>query len=141
MSFIADIALQQRFVDALNANDEFSTQARAFDGSILLQVDSDQLWLKIYKGRVIDHEPAASAFGYTFKLSGAESAWMLLIEGKRRWADLTFPGKRYFDDDPELKTVGADHVDIATEGNLLEAARLTEATFLLAYTLRDVAQS
>lgn len=141
MSFIADSALQQRFVDALNSNDAFNTQARAFDGAILLQVDTDQLWLKVYKGRVIDHEPAATVFGYTFKLSGTEAAWRLLIDGKRRWADLTFPGTRYFDNDPELKTVGASHVDIATEGNLLEAARLTEATFLLAYTLRDVANS
>jgi len=139
MSFIADQGLQQRFVAALNENADFATQARAFDGSILIEVDSDQLWLKVYKGRVIDHEPAAPVFGYTFKLSGSESAWRLLIDGKRRFADLTFPGKRYFDDDPELKTVGASHVDIATEGNLLEAARLTEATFVLAYTLRDVA--
>jgi hypothetical protein len=141
MSFIADPALQQRFIDALNANDAFNIQARAFDGSILLQVDADQLWLKIYKGKVIDHESAAPVFGYTFKLSGPESSWNLLLDGKRRWADLTFPGKRYFDDDPELKTVGENSVEIATEGNLLEAARLTEATFLLAYTLRDVAQS
>ena len=141
MSFIADSALQQRFVDALNANTDFTTQAQAFDGSMLLQVDADQLWLKIYKGRVIDHEPNASAFGYTFKLSGPEDAWNLLLENKRRWADLTFPGKRYFDDDPKLETVGEQTVDISTEGNLLEAARLTEATFLLAYTLRDTARS
>jgi hypothetical protein len=140
MSFIADPALQQRFIQALNNNDEFNTQARVFDGSILIQVDSDQLWLKIYKGQVIDHDVAAPAFGYTFKLSGSESSWNLLLDGKRRWADLTFPGTRYFDNDPELKTVGQNHVEIATEGNLLEAARLTEATFIMAYVLRDVAR-
>lgn len=141
MSFIADTALQQRFVDALNANAAFNTQAYAFDGSVLLQVDSDNLWLKIYKGRVIDFEPTVPAFGYTFKFSGDAAAWQLLLDGKRRWADLTFPGTRYFADDPDLATVGQAHVDIATEGNLLEAARLTEAMFLLAYTLRDTAQS
>ena len=140
MSFLTDPALQQRFIDALNANEDFNTQAQAFDGSILLQVDSDQLWLKIYKGRVIDHATAAPVFGYTFKLSGAERAWNLLLYGKRRWADLTFPGTRYFGNDPELKTVGQAHVEIATEGNLLEAARLTEATFILAYALRDSAR-
>ncbi len=139
MSFIADPALQQRFIEALNASEEFNIQALAFDGSILLQVDADQLWLKIYKGKVIDHDQAAPVFGYTFKLSGTEASWNLLLEGKRRWADLTFPGTRYFDNDPELKTVGQVHVDIATEGNLLEAARLTEAVFVLAYALRDVA--
>ncbi|MGR9092671.1 MAG: hypothetical protein ACU85U_19040 [Gammaproteobacteria bacterium] len=141
MSFIADTALQQRFVEGLNANEAFNTQAFAFDGSVLLEVNTDRLWLKIYKGRVIDHEPAASAFGYTFKFSGSAAAWQLLLDGKRRWADLTFPGTRYFADDPNLATVGQAHVEIATEGNLLEAARLTEAMFLLAYTLRDAAQS
>jgi hypothetical protein len=141
MSFLSDTALQQRFVEALNANEAFKTQAMAFDGSVLLQVDDDNLWLKIYKGQVIDHEPAASAFGYTFKFRGSAAAWQLLLDGKRRWADLTYPGTRYFADDPQLETVGQHHVEIATEGNLLEAARLTEAMFLLAYTLRDTAQS
>ncbi len=141
MSFISDTALQQRFVDALNANEAFQTQALAFDGSVLLQVDDDNLWLKIYKGRVIDHEPAASAFGYTFKFRGSAAAWQLLLDGERRWADLTYPGTRYFADDPKLETIGQPQVEIATEGNLLEAARLTEAMFLLAYTLRDTAQS
>ncbi len=140
MTFLADTALQQRFVDALNANADFALQARAFDGAVLLQVDRDQLWLKIYKGRVIDHETAAPVFGYTFKFSGSEASWRLLLDGKRRWADLTFPGTRNFADDPGLETVGGHHVEIATEGNLLEAGRLTEAMFLLAYTLRDCAR-
>jgi hypothetical protein len=33
--------------------------------------------------------------------------------------------------------VGSLHVEIRTEGNLLEAARLTEAMFQMAYVLRD----
>ena len=132
MSFLAEPAFQQRFIDALNENQEFRTQAQAFDGSILLEVDTDQLWLKIYKGRIIDHEQFAPVFGYTYKLSGAEASWRLLIDGERRWADLTVLGKRHFEDDPELKTISADYVEIRTEGNLLEAARLTEATYLLA---------
>ena len=139
MSFIADEALQKAFVDALNKNDAFKTQALVFDGSVLLEVDEDQLWLKIYKGQVIDHQTSIPAFGYTFKFSGPDAHWQYLLSGKKRWADLTFPGKRYFDDDPELKRLGEMSVDIATEGNLLEAGRLTEAMFELAYTLRDVA--
>ena len=139
MSFLADAALQRRFVDALNANPAFATQAQAFDGSIQLEVDQDCLWLKIYKGRVIDHQTTPSAFGYTFKLRGREQAWRALLSGARMWADLTFPGKRRFDDDPQLTRLGELSVDIATEGNLLEAGRLTEAVFELAYTLRTVA--
>lgn len=139
MSFLADEALQNSFVAALNQNEAFRTQALAFDGSVLLEVDDDRLWLKIYKGEVIDNDTDVPVFGYTFKFSGPERHWQYLLDGTKLWADLTFPGKRYFDDDPGLSRVGELSVDIATEGNLLEAGRLTEAMFELAYTLRDVA--
>lgn len=139
MSFLANPALQRKLVDALNANTAFATQARAFDGAVQLEVDNDCLWLKIYKGRVIDHEAQPSVFGYTFKLRGSERAWQMLLSGERLWADLTFPGKRDFSDDPGLSRIGEMSVEIATEGNLLEAGRLTEAMFELAYTLRAVA--
>ncbi|MGR8947543.1 MAG: hypothetical protein ACU84Q_05810 [Gammaproteobacteria bacterium] len=141
MSFLADEKLHKAFVEALNKNEAFNTQALMFDGSVLLEVDADQLWLKIYKGKVIDHETQIPAFGYTFKFSGSEKSWQYLISGDKRWADLTFPGKRYFDDDPQLERVGELSVDIATEGNLLEAGRLTEAMFEMAYTLRNVASN
>ncbi|MEM7466772.1 MAG: hypothetical protein AAF387_07790 [Pseudomonadota bacterium] len=139
MSFLANESMQKNFVNGLNNNEAFATQAHMFDGSVLLEVDSDQLWLKIYKGRVIDHQNSVPAFGYTFKFSGPEAHWKYLLDGTKLWADLTFPGKRYFDDDPKLARLGEMSVDIATEGNLLEAGRLTEAMFEMAYTLRDVA--
>lgn len=137
MSFLADRAFRERFVSALNAHSGFNEQAQWFDGSVLLEVGSDLLWLKIYKGKVIDHQQAAPPFGYTFKFSGSEASWKLLTGAQRQWADLTFPGKRYFDDDPELSAAGAPEVEIRTEGNLLEAGRLAEAMFLMAYVLRD----
>ena len=139
MSFLANPELQRKLVDALNANNAFVTQAHAFDGAVQLEVGNDCLWLKIYKGRVIDHQAQPSIFGYTFKLRGTESAWGMLLSGERLWADLTFPGKRDFSDDPGLRRVGEMSVAIATEGNLIEAGRLTEAMFELAYTLRAVA--
>jgi hypothetical protein len=139
MSFLADPALQQKFVAALNANEAFVTQATVFDGAIQIEVDGDCLWLKIYKGKVIDHQAAPSIFGYTFKLAGPERAWRLLLNGERMWADLTFPGKRHFEDDPGLTRVGEMTSEIHIEGNLVEAGRLTEATFELAYTLKRVA--
>jgi len=140
MSFLANEALQTRFVKALNANAEFRTQTRLFDGSVLLEVEQDRLWLKIYRGKVIDHETVVPPFGYTFKFSGTEAAWKQLLSGKRRWADLTYPGKRDFSDDPDLKRVGEMEVAIRTEGNLLESGRLTEAMFQLAYTLQAAAK-
>jgi hypothetical protein len=140
MSFLADRTLQERFVSALNAHPGFNEQAQWFDGSVLLEAGTALLWLKIYKGKVIDHQPNVPPFGYTFKFSGSETSWKMLISGQRLWADLTFPGKRYFDDDPALATAGTPHVEIRTEGNLLEAARLTEAMFQMAYVLRDCAR-
>ncbi len=136
MSFLADRAFQKRFVSALNAHPGFNEQALWFDGSVVIEVGTDLLWLKIYKGKVIDHQPAVPPFGYTFKFSGSEASWKLLTSGERLWANLTFPGKRYFDNDPKLSTVGTPHVEIRTEGNLLEAGRLSEAMFQMAYVLR-----
>jgi hypothetical protein len=140
MSFLANVAFQRRFVTALNANADFATQTRWFDGSVQLEVDDDRLWLKIYRGRVIDHATATPPFGYTFKFSGPESAWKQLVSGKRQWADLTYPGKRSFEDDPGLARLGALDVAIRTEGNLIESMRMTEAMFLLAYTLKAAAR-
>jgi len=141
MSFLANAAFQRRFVKALNANAEFSTQTQWFDGSVQIEVDDDRLWLKIYRGQVIDQATATPPFGYTFKFSGPESAWKQLIAGKRLWADLTYPGKRNFEDDPKLKRLGAMDVSIRTEGNLLESMRMTEAMFQLAYTLKAAANA
>jgi hypothetical protein len=95
------------------------------------------LWLKIDKGKVIDHQPAIPPSGYTFKFYVSEAPWKLLTSGQRLWSDLTYPGKRYFDDDPTLSAAGTPQVEISTEGNLLEAGRLTEAMFQMAYVLRD----
>ena len=78
MSFLAEPGLVRKFVEALNANRAFNTQAAVFDGSIQLEVDDDCLWLKVYKGKVIDHQDTPSPFGYTFKLSGPESSWRKL---------------------------------------------------------------
>jgi hypothetical protein len=141
MSFLAEPAFQQRFVENLNANPRFNEQARWFDGAVLLEAGTDRLWLKIYKGKVIDCQTAVPPFGYTFKFSGGERSWDLLISGARLWADLTTPGKRHFEDDPSLESAGDSPPEISTEGNLLEAGRLTEAMYQLAYTLRDTARS
>ena len=139
MSLLSDPTIQKKFIAALNNNADFVMQTQVFDGSIQLEIGSDCLWLKIYKGTVIDYSPHPSGFGYTFKFKGSEEAWSYLLSGERLWADLTYPGKRHFSDDPDLKRVGEMSVEIATEGNLVEAGRLTEAMFELAYTLKALA--
>ena len=138
MSIFADTATCKKFIRELNENPEFSIQTEAFDGSIQLEIGGSLLWLKIYKGSVIDFTTEPSVFGYTFKIIGSEKSWEYLFSGERRWADLTFPGKRDFSDDPELSRLGEMTSEISIQGNLLEAGRLTEAVFELAYTMRKV---
>jgi putative sterol carrier protein len=138
MPIFADTAMCEKIIQELNKNSQFSAQTEAFDGSIQLEIGDCMLWLKIYKGAVIDFAAEPSIFGYTFKITGSEKSWEYLFTGARRWADLTFPGKRDFSDDPELSRLGEMSSEISIQGNLLEAGRLTEAVFELAYTVRKV---
>lgn len=127
-----DDAMGQGLRDALNGDPRFAQAARWFDGSVLLQSDASQLWLKIYKGQVIDLMPFTPPLGYTFKIAGPATAWDALRSGARTFADLVTPGRRYFDDDPELTTLGEMVSDLVVEGNGIEANRMTEAQYLIA---------
>ena len=77
MSFLADRAFQDRFVSALNAHPGFNQQAQWFDGSVLLEVSleagTDSLWLKVYKGKVIDHQPARTPVRLHIQIVGQRS--------------------------------------------------------------------
>lgn len=131
----------EALVAALNSNEEFERQTRWFDGSVLLESPNGQCWLKIYRGKIIDHMPFPPPFGFTFKLSGPDETWADLASGHRLFADLVTPGRRHFEDDPELATLGLMTSDLQLEGNLMEANRLTEALYLLAETYVHVAES
>lgn len=140
MAVFADPSVGEAVVDRLNASPEFEKQTRWFDGSILLESDEGQYWLKIYRGKVIDHLPFTPPLGYTFKLSGSDRAWQMLANGERHVADLLTPGARYFDDDPEFKTLGQMiPPELKLEGNLMEASRMTEAVHAVAWAYAAVA--
>ncbi len=134
-----DDSLGDRLRDALNSDPLFADAARWFDGSILLQAGGSQRWLKIYKGEVIDHMPFTPPLGYTFKIAGPAEAWQALLNGTRTFADLKTPGRRYFEDDPDLTTLGEMVSELSVEGNGIEANRLTEAQYLIAEHLIDIA--
>lgn len=135
-----DESLTKRLIDGLNGDERFALATRWFDGSILLQAGASQLWLKIYNGRVIDHLDFTPPIGYTFKIGGEPRCWEQLVTGERHYADLVTPGRRHFEDDPQLTTLGQMTSDLAVEGNTLEAYRLTEAQYLLAEHLIEAAQ-
>jgi hypothetical protein len=136
---LTDSGLVERFVAKLNEHADFAIATRWFDGSILLQADAAQLWLKIYNGKVIDWMPFAPPIGYTFKIGGPQWAWDQLVSGERHYADLVTPGCRHFADDPELATLGQMTSDLVVEGNTMEAVRLTEAQYTMAGCLIEAA--
>jgi hypothetical protein len=107
--------------DWLNNSADFADGARWFDGSILLGIGEQTLWLKIYAGHVIDLKPHVSPFGFTFALKAPEEVWRALIE-ERPNEILTYTGSR----------------KILAEGNLLEFMRLTKTVCVLVDGMRAV---
>ncbi|MQA01270.1 MAG: hypothetical protein GEV07_00600 [Streptosporangiales bacterium] len=134
MATFTTTAGAEALVASLNENEAFERETRWFDGSVLLESSGGQCWLKVYRGKVIDHLPFMPPLGYTFKVSGPDEAWAELVAGRRLFADLVTPGQRYFADDPELATLGVMTSDLRVEGNVMEANRLTEAVYQLAET-------
>lgn len=133
---IQDQEFRDRFLEALAADPEFEAEARWFDGSILLGVGGEQLWVKIYRGKAIDTLEFVPVFGYTFKLSGSEHAWEMLGSGERTFTDLVSAGSRYLDstDDAVIDAAGGGYAppELAIEGNGVEAGRMHIATMHLA---------
>jgi hypothetical protein len=131
---IQDPGFRERFVQALGGDPEFEQEARWFDGSILVEVGAQQLWLKVYRGKVIDSLEFTPVFGYTFKLSGSEAAWAMLGTGERTFTDLVSAGSRYAASLEEIEAGGAGYrpPELAIEGNGVEAGRMHIATMHLA---------
>jgi hypothetical protein len=132
---IQDQEFRGRFLEALAADPEFEAEARWFDGSILLGYGAQILWVKVYRGKVIDTLEFTPVFGYTFKLSGSEHAWEMLGSGERTYTDLISAGSRYLDTMEEIEAAGGGYrpPELAIEGNGVEAGRMHIATMHLAW--------
>ena len=134
----ADKEFISKLTDALNKDETFATQAKWFDGSILLESSGLQCWLKVYRGKVIDSLNYMPILGYTIKISGPPSSWEMLLNGTRCFRDLTLPGKRHFEDDPGLSKLGMMTRDIVIEGNMMEANRIFAAIYALSQCIVQV---
>ncbi|WP_187369423.1 hypothetical protein [Baekduia soli] len=128
-------------MEALHADEEFVAEARWFDGSILIEAGAQRLWLKVYRGRVIEVFDFIPVFGYTFKLSGSPEAWTMLGTGERTFTDLVSAGSRYLDTVEEIEAAGGGYrpPEIAIEGNGIEAGRMHIASMRLAGCLARTA--
>jgi hypothetical protein len=108
-----------RLQETVNEDSQFNEQARWFDGSILVEIGTEQLWLKCYKGEVIDTMDQIPPIGYTFKITGSKDSWTEYLTGQRRFGDLINFGEEV-------------RAEIWMEGDLMAANRVREATYLLA---------
>lgn len=138
---LADPGLQERLVAACNEDEDFVLETHWFDGTILLESGVDRLWMKVYRGQVIDHLPFVPPLGYTFKVSGTPAAWDLLVCGERTFTDLATPGSRHCASIEEIEEGGGGTrpPEIAIEGNGFEAGRMHLAILRIAACIRSTA--
>lgn len=138
---LGDADYQERLVAALNADDGFALESRWFDGSILLEAGAQRLWLKVYRGKVIDQLDFVPPFGYTFKVAGSKAAWEMLAGGERTFTDLATAGSRYAASLEEIEQGGGGvrPPELAIEGNGFEAGRMHLALIRLAAAVRATA--
>jgi hypothetical protein len=118
-------AFFERVRDAVNADPEFRRATEWFDGSVLLRVGDLAVWMKWYKGQIIDMHEGPSPLGYTFAHTAPLEVWQQIAELPHNvytpWAKLLHYG------------------EIAVEGNVIEATRLTEARHVFLSHLHDLA--
>jgi hypothetical protein len=114
---LADMGFFEKVRDAVNGDPSFGRATEWFDGSVLLKIGDFSVWMKWYRGRIIDMHEGPSPLGFTFSLVAPPDTWRQIFELPRRsyrpWAKLLHYG------------------EIATEGNLVEASRVLEAQFIL----------
>lgn len=130
-----------RLEQALNAHERFARHTRWFDGSILLECGAARCWIKVYRGRVIETLDHMPPLGYTFKLTGSETAWGYYLNDERKWPDLVTAGTRYFASPDDIaKADPMRPPEIRSEGNVLEAQRLVQAISAIAEAIYNSAK-
>lgn len=109
--WIAEI--QQR----CNEDEQFNRAAEWSDVNVVLEIEEERYWLKLYGGEIIEtmkYEPMSNPLGYDIKLSGSEAAWTAVNDAQIPFWEAYSTG------------------EIAIEGNLLEANRMHEALVRMA---------
>ncbi|SFO42097.1 hypothetical protein SAMN05216207_105510 [Pseudonocardia ammonioxydans] len=131
MSRFEDESFLTTWIEAVNADPAFTEATRWFDGSILLDDDGAQAWLKVYDGAVIDRKPFMPPFGYTFKISAPRWAWNELPTGTK-FTDLLLGGKRRYSGPEDLTgTPNLVPGAFVIEGDTMSAYRIIQAIYLM----------
>lgn len=110
------LAFFERVREEVSQDPGFRGGIEHFDGSVLLEIGDFALWMKWYRGGIIDMHEGADLLGYTFALRAPLATWTGIWKLPRTSYN---PWARLF-----------NFGDIATDGNGLEAARVRPATFV-----------
>ena len=112
--------------EALNKDSDFNRVTKWSDVKVLLSIGERQYWFKLYGGEVIDvmeYHPLANPLGWDYMISGDHEVWTEL----RKTA--------------APKNVGAALLNsgrIRVDGNMLQANRMYESTFILINKIREI---
>lgn len=119
MGQFPDLEWFSEFSEELEEDESFRTAMRHFDGSIKLEVGNQTIWMKIYRGRILEVLDQEAEFGSTFTIAGPPEQWeRLLTEDRNPFG--------------EQQTLGL----IEISGNVLEATRLTDGLNAMVGCLR-----
>ena len=112
--------------EALNKDSDFNRVTKWSDVKVLVCIGKQRYWLKFYGGKIIDameYVPLANPLGWDYAISGDIDAWSALRD----------PGAP--------KNIGAALLNggrISVDGNMLQANRMFESTFILVNKIRDL---
>jgi hypothetical protein len=81
-SWLDRISTDAKCWDALSADPAFASAAAWFDTTIVIESGDRAMFLKIYRGRIIDSGRGHGVLGYQFALGASEATWTrVLSEG------------------------------------------------------------
>jgi hypothetical protein len=108
----------------LNANPDFTSSGKYFDGAIQLEIGSDRIWMKVFMGKAILVTRTPPPFAYTFSIKGSVDDWKFALVGnKSRFREAFFTGR------------------LKVDGNTIEYSRIGKAVHGLSEVLRQLANA
>ncbi|MFC9978413.1 hypothetical protein [Gordonia sp. NPDC127522] len=115
-----------RFVRNLENDADFRTHTEWYDGSICLRNGDDVLWLKVYRGRIVealDHEPP---FGSVVTIAASGEVWRRVSAGELIFTDAIAAGSRHLVSYEDANAEGGGYrtPEVVISGNQFEAGRI-----------------
>jgi len=109
----------RQFAQTLEDDESFQKTMRRFDGSIKLEIGDQTVWMKVYRGQILEVLGQEAEFGSTFTIAGPSEEWeRLLTEDHNPFG--------------EQQTLGL----ITISGNVLESNRLIDGINAMVDCLR-----